>query len=456
MSETPQVTQSKLNVAHNEVRDVHPDELTPHPKNQEIYGDNEDVDGLNDEFVESIKQKGVLEPLTVTSDGKIISGHRRWVAAQEVNLSTVPVRKESFDSDLEIREALIEFNRQREKTPGQIVNEFEEMLAVERERAKERKSHGETAPGKNASGNVSNSVDTGAARDKAAEKVNADVSGRTLEKGRKVKEKATDKDAPDEVKETAQREWEKLQEGKTSFHTASKNVEKAEAEKKAEEQRNTDDETSPPALEKTDAQSLLRESNQVDMLLTDPPYTTDVDDIEAFAESWVPQAVELIDPSGVGFICIGAYSDELQAYLNVLDECGVRDRTDVLVWTYKNTLGQTPNDQYKRNWQAILFIQSKPSTEIDSPLTSEQWGVQEINAPDGRHDGRYHKWEKPKELFDRFIRHTTDEGDTVIDPFVGTGTTALVANELNREVIAGDKSSDMLEIAAKRGCDINE
>jgi len=178
MSETPQVTQSKLNVAHNEVRDVHPDDLTPHPKNQEIYGDTEDADDLNDEFVESIKQKGVLEPLTVTSDGKIISGHRRWVAAQEVNLSTVPVRKESFDSDLEIREALIEFNRQREKTPGQIINEFEEMLAVERKRAARRR---QAAQNNDTADEIAESEtfpeQGGEARDKAAEKVNADVSG---------------------------------------------------------------------------------------------------------------------------------------------------------------------------------------------------------------------------------------------------------------------------------------
>jgi len=50
------------------------------------------------------------------------------------------------------------------------------MLEVEQERAKDRKSHGETAPGKNASGNISNSEDTGSARDRAAKKVNADVS----------------------------------------------------------------------------------------------------------------------------------------------------------------------------------------------------------------------------------------------------------------------------------------
>jgi hypothetical protein len=66
---------------------------------------------------------------------------------------------------------------------GQIVNEFEEVLAVEKERAKENMSKG--GRGERV-GNVSNPSDneTSAAREKAAEKVNADISGRTLEKGR--------------------------------------------------------------------------------------------------------------------------------------------------------------------------------------------------------------------------------------------------------------------------------
>ena len=45
-----------------------------------------------------------------------------------------PVRKATFDDELTEREALVEFNQQREKTPGQIINEFEEMLEIERAR----------------------------------------------------------------------------------------------------------------------------------------------------------------------------------------------------------------------------------------------------------------------------------------------------------------------------------
>jgi phage N-6-adenine-methyltransferase len=141
----------------------------------------------------------------------------------------VPVRYSEFDSELAEREALVEFNRQREKTPGQIVNEFEEMLAVERERAKERKERAGKENLQNVSGGNSSTTDGGGkARENAAEKVNADVSGRTLEKGKKVKDKAESDDEPEEVREAAREAWEGLQNGDESFNSAYETVREAE------------------------------------------------------------------------------------------------------------------------------------------------------------------------------------------------------------------------------------
>jgi len=439
-----EVIQGRLGWEPGDVSEANPMNLRPHPKNEEVYGDTDDSDDLDNVFKGSIAEKGVLEPLVITQGKQIVSGHRRWLAAKDAGLDTVPVRFAEFDSELAEREALIEFNRQREKTLAQIVNEFEEMFEIEQARAKERtRAEGNQNTGQE----MFPDSQTGQARDKAAEKVNADVSGRTLEKGLDVKKKAQDGN------ETAQREWDKLQEDKTSFHRAKKNVEKAEAQRQIEEQREgSNSANDKPTVQQAHAAELLSTVDDADLLLTDPPYITDVDDIGEFARSWLPSALNVVNEDGVAFITVGAYADELQTYLNVLEECGVRDRTQVLVWTYRNTLGQTPKDQYKRNWQAILFVQSEPATNIDAPLTSEQWAVQDINAPDGRHDGRHHKWEKPTELVERLIRHTTDRGDLVVDPFVGTGTTAIVASELEREVIAGDISENMLEIAAERGC----
>lgn len=326
------------------------------------------------------------------------------------------------------------------------------MLEIEKKKAKERKEA--NLKQNDRPGNVSDSGE-GEARDKAADKVNADVSGRTLEKGKKVKDKAESDDEPDRVQEEAKKEWEKLKNGNTSFHRANKNVEKVEAEDAVQQQRDTD--TGQATVHHTDATSLINSvDEEVNLLLTDPPYSTDVDDIAEFAKSWVPDALSVITSDGFAFIFIGAYPDEIQSYLNVINNGTPWSVCQVLVWTYRNTLGRAPNDRYKLNWQAILYIRGPDSPDLNAPKTSEQWAVQDVNAPDGRLDGRHHKWEKPTKLADRLIRHTTTENDTVIDPFAGTGTFPLTAAKLNRDVIACDSDTEMLEIASERGCIVDE
>ena len=242
-----EVIQGRLGWESGDVSEAKTSELEPHPKNKEIYGDTAE---LEDAFVESICEKGVLEPLVITKDKQVISGHRRLSAAKQVGIETVPVRISEFDDELVEREALIEFNRQREKTPGQIVNEFEEMLEIEEERAKERQAEAgeQNLPTTNgiSSGNVSQTNDEERARDKAAKKINADVSGRTLEKGKKVKDKAEEGD------ETAQEQWEKLKNGDTSFHSAHSTV-------KEEEQDNDNSDIEQFTSQKTDEWSSPRE-----------------------------------------------------------------------------------------------------------------------------------------------------------------------------------------------------
>ena len=53
------------------------------------------------------------------------------------------------------------------------------------------------------------------------------------------------------------------------------------------------------------------EDNSVDLLITDPPYSTDVEDIAGFAQDWVPLALSKVKETGRAFICIGAYPKEL-------------------------------------------------------------------------------------------------------------------------------------------------
>ena len=82
------------------------------------------------------------------------------------------------------------------------------------------------------------------------------------------------------------------------------------------------------------------------------------------------------------------------------------------------------------------------------------FSVQDINAPDGRQGDRYHTWQKPEELASRLIRHSTQPGDVILDPFTCTGTFPVVASKLNRKVVAGDISVENLNIAESRGCNV--
>ena len=192
-------------------------------------------------------------------------------------------------------------------------------------------------------------------------------------------------------------------------------------------------------------------NEKYDLLLTDPPYSTDVDDIDKFASLWLYDALNGIKDTGFGYVFIGAYPNELKAYLNV-DIPEHMKLEQVLVWTYKNTLGNNPKDRYKLNYQACLFYRGVNAPNLDCPLTSEQWAVQEINAPDGRQGDRYHAWQKPLEIGERFVRHSTQAGMTVFDPFSCTGTFLIAAAKLGRKSYGFEINPDNAEIAFSRGC----
>jgi hypothetical protein len=195
----------------------------------------------------------------------------------------------------------------------------------------------------------------------------------------------------------------------------------------------------------------LPQQPNCDLLLTDPPYATNVDDIDAFAAHWLPFGLGKVKPTGRAYVCIGAYPHELAAYLAVPPPAHLV-LSQVLVWIYRNTLGPTPKYDYKLNWQAILYYRGVDAPPLDSPEMLEQFSVADINAPDGRQGDRWHPWQKPDKLADRYIRHATKPGDVILDPFAGTGTHLLAAARLGRRGYGCDLNPDTVEIARQRGC----
>ncbi len=96
---------------------------SPSPENDAIYGaistdDNDLIDLCND-----IVANGILEPIVVTADGYIVSGHRRFAAAKMAGLKNVPVirldvRRDEC-SELEYKRLLRRYNHQRHKNASQ-------------------------------------------------------------------------------------------------------------------------------------------------------------------------------------------------------------------------------------------------------------------------------------------------------------------------------------------------
>ena len=112
------------------------DDVCPSPENDELY---KPIDRRDTEFrklVASVRDHGILEPLVVTEDGWIVSGHRRHAAAEEAGLEEVPCRvmaiRREDDTDRFVR-LLREHNRQRAKTTDEKVRE--ELLTVDPARA---------------------------------------------------------------------------------------------------------------------------------------------------------------------------------------------------------------------------------------------------------------------------------------------------------------------------------
>jgi ParB-like chromosome segregation protein Spo0J len=215
--------------------------------------------------------------------------------------------------------------------------------------------------------------------------------------------------------------------------------ERREAEEAAERLRSA-------TVAHADWRDWLPEQPECDLLLTDPPYSTELDDVAAFAAEWLPAALAKVRPTGRAYVFVGAYPAELLAYLSV----ALPDQ--VLAWTYRNTLGPSPADRYALNWQAILYYKGPEAKRLRGESMVERLAAQDVPAPDGRRGpGRHHAWEKPLELAERIVLQATRPGELVLDPFAGTGTFLLAAVANGREALGCEADAAMLEVALGRG-----
>jgi site-specific DNA-methyltransferase (adenine-specific) len=237
--------------------------------------------------------------------------------------------------------------------------------------------------------------------------------------------------------------------------------------------------------------SLLDES--VDLIFADPPYNIKKAEWDTFESQqeyvnwsleWIEQAARILKPTGTLYIC--GFS-EILADLKLSASRFFRG-CRWLVWHYKNKANLGAD--WGRSHESILHFRKSsqftfnvddvripygnhtlkypehPQAETSQygkgrsskdrlwqphPRGAKPKDVIEIPTPcNGMHEKTPHPTQKPEELLRKILLAFSNPGDLVVDPFLGSGTTAVVAEQLKRKWKGCEINPEYCQWAARR------
>lgn len=117
---------------------------------------------------------------------------------------------------------------------------------------------------------------------------------------------------------------------------------------------------------------------------------------------------------------------------------------ETLIWARKSkTAKHIFNYEIMKNGQFPKDILKKSNSQMRSV-----WAIGTPLA--GEKTFGKHPTQKPLDLLERIILACTNEGDLILDPFMGSGTTGVAAIKLGRKFVGVDKKKDFVELAEKR------
>ena len=217
----------------------------------------------------------------------------------------------------------------------------------------------------------------------------------------------------------------------------------------------------------------------VDLVFADPPfnigyvydgYHDDVSPEEyvAWSRRWMAACQRVLSPTGSFYIAIG---DDFAADVRIIGrELGLHLR-NWIIWRY--TFGQHMRCKFSRAHTHIFYFTRHPErfTFNDAALrfpSARHTEYQDLRAnPAGRlpddvwdefprvcgtfkERAGFHGCQMPEALLARIVLASSNPGDLVLDPFVGSGTTVAAAKRLGRRYIGIDISPTYVEHTRKR------
>jgi modification methylase len=227
-------------------------------------------------------------------------------------------------------------------------------------------------------------------------------------------------------------------------------------------------------------------AGSVDLIFADPPYNLQlggdlfrpeggrVDAVDndwdrfdslaaydSFTRAWLSEARRVLKDDGAIWV-IGSYHNifRVGAALQDLDFWILND----IVWRKSNPMpnfrgtrftnahetllwcSRSQESRYTFNYRAMKALNDDLQMRSDwvLPICS---GSERLKGGDGH---KAHPTQKPESLLYRVLLACTQPGDTVLDPFFGTGTTGAVAKRLGRHWIGIEREADYIEAARAR------
>lgn len=234
------------------------------------------------------------------------------------------------------------------------------------------------------------------------------------------------------------------------------------------------------------------QSESVDLIFADPPYNIKKAEWDTFESQqdylrwslkWIKEASRILKPNGTLYVC--GFS-EILADLKLPASryfAGCR----WLVWHYKNKANL--GSDWGRSHESILHFRKSEKFTFNIDDVRISYGNHTLKYPEhpqaetsqfGKGQNKEHNWQphpngakpkdvievpttcngmnektphptqKPEELVRKFILASSSLGDVIVDPFLGSGTTAVVAEQLKRKWKGCDITSEYCQWAADR------
>lgn len=190
------------------------------------------------------------------------------------------------------------------------------------------------------------------------------------------------------------------------------------------------------------------DNDSVDCIITDPPYGINYlsnhykngnpyKKIENDNQLFIPldDLWRVLKPTGCMFVFF--------SYKVPLVDERVKN---TIIWVKNNwTAGDLFGD-LGNQYESIAYM-PKDKFKIKSKRYTNVWNFDRVPSHKLKHPTQ-----KPKEIIRRMIELSTQPGDLVLDPFMGSGTTAVTCKEMSRQWVGCELNQDYIDIANERLC----